>query len=75
LSIRQSYFQWINAIFTANDLLAAVLSYLFEHGILARRETLKAMSDNLLTSSLEYACRAAAINCSEAGPNRHVKAS
>jgi hypothetical protein len=65
----------INASFTANDLLAAVLSYLFERGILARRETLKAMSDNLLASGLEYVWRAATINCSEVGPSKHVKAS
>jgi len=75
LSIPQSYFQWINAIFTANDFLAAVLSYLFERGILAGRETLKVVSETVLRACLEYACRAAAINCSEAGPSKHVKAS
>lgn len=53
--------------------IAATLSYLFQHGLLAKRESLRAMTSADLNACLEYANRAAAINCSRPGANPPYK--
>jgi fructokinase len=53
--------------------LAATLSWLYEQGKLEDRQTLEALSRFELTACLEYAARAAAINCSRPGANPPYK--
>jgi fructokinase len=53
--------------------LAATLSWLHENGKLVNRQTLGALSTNALVECLEYAARAAAINCSRPGANPPYK--
>jgi len=50
-----------------DSFLAAVLSYLEKRQYLAERDSLRAISGHELTSCLEYAAKAAAINCSRVG--------
>jgi fructokinase len=53
--------------------LAATLSWLYEKGKLAGRGNLGGISPSELTACLEYAARAAAINCSRPGANPPYK--
>ena len=53
--------------------LAATLSWLHEKGKLANRQALGALSPADLSACLEYAARAAAINCSRPGANPPYK--
>lgn len=53
--------------------LAATLSWLYENGKLTNRQTLGKLGASALAECLEYAARAAAINCSRPGANPPYK--
>jgi fructokinase len=59
----------VDTVGAGDTFLAAALAYLQARGWLARRSALRGLSEEQLTACLEYAGRAAAINCSRAGAN------
>ncbi len=59
--------QVIDTVGAGDSFLAAVLAYLYQQEILTHRTRIKKVSDSILTACLEYASRAAALNCSRAG--------
>jgi fructokinase len=61
--------QVVDTIGAGDSFLAAVLAYLDEQKILTTRTQLMNVSADQLTACLNYANRAAAINCSRAGAN------
>ncbi|NJO17657.1 MAG: carbohydrate kinase [Thioploca sp.] len=61
--------QVVDTVGAGDSFLAAVLAYLNEQNLLTTRTQLMNISVDQLTACLNYASRAAAINCSRAGAN------
>jgi len=61
--------QVVDTVGAGDTFLAAALAFLQQRGLLAHREALRGMSQELLSDCLAYAVRAASINCSRPGAN------
>ncbi len=59
----------VDTVGAGDTFLAAALAYCDREGVLADRESLRSMPEDQLTACLDFASRAAAINCTRAGAN------